>query len=793
MAALALAWSRHATASGPLSEALARLDPDVVPAAEGERLSDMVRLEQRARLQAANDQSRADWLAIQTREDWERFRAARLEALRKSLGTLPQPPETLRVQVSKEIAGDGFRIENLVFESRPEWWVTANLYLPASPPDAMPGILICHSHHRPKEHGELQDMGMTWARAGCAVLVMDQLGHGERRQHPFATAQDFPREFAVSRQDYYFRYDTSLQLYLAGESLMGWMVWDLMRGVDLLLSRPHVDPRRIILLGAVAGGGDPAAVAAALDLRIACAVPFNFGGPQPETRYPLPEDAETSFNYAGSGSWESTRNLRRSAGGWGRSGAQPGAAASPGRFLPWEIVGSIAPRRLIFAHEFSWDRDRDPVWKRLQAIYGYYDQADHLAYTHGRGELRGQPPEATHCTHIGRSHRRLIHEAFARWFGITVAPEDEYSRNLPADELRCWTAEHQEMLRPKALVGLLPNLAAERLKAARDRRAALPVEQRLEALRADLIRVLGPIDTAGEVTVHSARSSTEELAGMAVHRIVLQTDPGILVPILLLVPLRADARPPVIIALAQSGKRGWLAEQADQLASLLEGGAAVCLPDLRGTGETRSGDGRGQDSSATPLSATELMLGRTMLGARLRDLRGVIEYLRQRPELDAARVGVWGDALVPANPQDAEFRVPRRIDGRPRESEPLGAALALLAGVFDEQISAVLARGGIAEFQAVLRQQFVYVPHDAVVPDLLTVADLPDLAAALRPRRLWLDHVVDEWNRPLPPATVREAYRAAFSAYRAIGRKSALHIGESRLTPSAWLLRQWSL
>jgi len=47
------------------------------------------------------------------------------------------------------------------------------------------------------------------------------------------------------------------------------------------------------------------AVTAALDERIDCAVPFNFGGPQPETRYPLPEDAETWFNYAGGGSWES--------------------------------------------------------------------------------------------------------------------------------------------------------------------------------------------------------------------------------------------------------------------------------------------------------------------------------------------------------------------------------------------------------------------------------------------------------------------------------------------------------
>src|SRR4029079_17639109 len=100
----------------------------------------------------------------------------------------------------------------------------------------------------------------------------------------------------TSRQDYYFRYDTGVQLHLLGDSLMGWMAWDLMRGVDLLLGRDGVDPKRIAILGAVAGGGDPAGVTAALDPRIACCVPFNFGGPQPETKYPLPADAATHLN-----------------------------------------------------------------------------------------------------------------------------------------------------------------------------------------------------------------------------------------------------------------------------------------------------------------------------------------------------------------------------------------------------------------------------------------------------------------------------------------------------------------
>src|SRR6185436_5375974 len=179
--------------------------------------------------------------------------------------------------------------------------------------------------------------------------------------------------FKPGRQDYFFRYNVAAHLHLVGESLTGWMAWDLMRGVDLLLARPGIDKGRIVLLGSVAGGGDPAGVTAALDPRITAVAPFNFGGPQPETRYPLPENAETWFNYAGGGSWESTRNLRLSC----RDG-----------FLPWVIVGAVAPRGLIYGHEFSWDRDRDPVWKRLTTIYGYYGAPDGLSSAQGRGNLK---------------------------------------------------------------------------------------------------------------------------------------------------------------------------------------------------------------------------------------------------------------------------------------------------------------------------------------------------------------------------------------------------------------------
>lgn len=691
---VALAWMLAALLAG---QDVAGLDPRV-----GAPERSLAR-EARARLEEANLRESEAWRAVGSREAWERYRDRRIQALRASLG--PEPPATadLRVRVMRTIEGEGYRIDNLVFESRPGLVVTANLYEPAAPPSAMPGLVVCHSHHTPKTQGELQALGITWARQGCRVLVMDQLGHGERRQHPFADAASHPSPFRVGRQDYYFRHVVGIQLHLAGESLIGWMAWDLRRGIDLLLSRPGTDPARIALLGAVAGGGDPCAVAAALDPRVAAAVPFNFGGPQPETVHPLPEDAETSFNYAGSGSWESTRNLRLSA----RDG-----------FLPWGIVGSLAPRGLVYAHEFAWDRERDPVWRRFERIWGLYGAGDRLAATHGRGRLSGRPPEASHCTHIGAEHLKGVHPAFERWLGIPT-PERMAAERRPAEELACATADVR--MRPARA------LLAEKVS------TLVPPPR--EALRMAWARLLGPCDPAPAPAVE--RTSKERRASFEVERLVVGD-----VPVLLLHP---GGRAPVVVGLAQDGKAGFLRHRAGPVEALLEAGVAVVLPDLRGTGENGPLGGRGRSSASTAHAATELMLGRTLVGLRLGDLRTVLAYLRARPDVDPARIGLWGDSFAPANPPEPDPIVPLEADRAPVLAEPLGDLLALLGALFEPDVKAVATFGGLASFAGLLDVPCVHVPADVVVPGLLSAGDLDTLAAA--PRRVRREGRVDGLNR----------------------------------------------
>ena len=751
-----------------LAEELADLSPKVLSTAQQKQFQDQTRRNLRVRGDVVNRRDISKWRTIQTRAEWERLREQKLKQLRTALGDFPPPPKTLDVRITKRLDGDGFTIQNLVYRTRPGMWVTANLYRPSQATEKMPGLLITHSHHRPKTQGELQDMGMTWARQGCLVLVIDQVGHGERADHPFRSERDYKKPdsgFRWWRQDYYFRFDTNTQLHLIGQSLMGWMAWDLMRGIDLLLAQPGIDPDKLIILGSVAGGGDPAAVTAALDRRIDAAVPFNFGGPQPETRFPLPEDAALRFNYLGGAYWEGTRNLRRS----GVDG-----------FFHWLIVASIAPRPLVYAHEFAWDKQRDPVWKRLNRIYGFYDSTRKIDHVSGRGNVKLR--DASHCTNIGRFHRERIHLAFKRYFDINVTPDDEYSRRLEPEDLRSMSDRARRDLKPRKLFEIVTDMGRELVRTRRKRSAGLPTAKRRKQLQTDWKQLLGDIHPGQQARVHSRKSETASNNSVVIERIALQTEAGIMVPMILLSPKRDQKTPSrVVVAVSQSGKEKFLRKRSREIAELLDGGATVCLPDVRGAGRSRGS--RGELGSS---SYYALFFETPLLGLRLRDFRAVLKYLRTREDLAPRGFALWGDSFAAPNPTDTDFQIPKRVSGRPAFSEPLGGLLVMLAALFEDDVTAVYTHGGLSGYLDAVTSPYVYIPHDVVVPGVLTKGDLADLAAALAPCPMRLDGVVDGLNRTLALDVVRSIYQPAISTYQSNAATMVLTADRSNV--AQWLL-----
>ena len=153
------------------------------------------------------------------------------------------------------------------------------------------------------------------------------------------------------------------------------------------------------------------------------------------------------------------------------------------------------------------------------------------------------------------------------------------------------------------------------------------------------------------------------------------------------------------------------------------------------------------------------MVGEPLLGARLRDLRSVLRYLRE--DLGAKRIALWGDSFAPVNGPDVRIDVPFDADKQPAQAEPLGDLLVLLAGLFEPDLKAIYGRGGLSRYQTVFQSPFVYLPHDAIIPGAMTAGDLDDIVAALAPRPVRLEGLVDAQNRPIAGSQPRPPVEGA--------------------------------
>jgi len=721
-------------------------------------LATMLDRQVRDRVRKILEQEKNSWAQVRTVADWERFREPRLRALANSLGEFP-PRSALETRIVKEFQGKDYRRQDLVYQSRAGLWVTANLYLPLGSPARVPGIIIVHSHHRPKSQGELQDMGILWARAGCAVLIMDQIGHGERIQN-----------YPWNREAYHSRYIMGMQLYLSGDSLMKWMVWDIMRGIDVLLERQEIDAKQIILLGAVAGGGDPAAVTAALDTRIAAVAPFNFGECTPETPRFLPAKNQWPLDLAdpGWGDWESTRGLRRSI---------------VDQFLPWAICASVAPRRFVYSFEMGWNVEDLPAWTRYRKVFGFYDAGNNLDEAHGFGPFPG-PGE---CTNIGPAQRKTLYPELNRWFGIPI-PLQEPEDRRPESELTVLNSEVAASLSMREVHHIALQEGTAKLESARQKLGHMTAPQRHDWIQSHWREKLGDIEPNRnpEATLHWEKS----VGQFKVEAFSLKVESGIWVPLLLLKPSVLRGRLPVVVAVSEVGKERMIWHHSDEIEELLKAGVSVCLPDVRGTGETSPDPGRGPDSDEVTLAATELMLGNTLVGARLKDLRSVVAWLQGRPDIAPQRIGLWGDSPVPANP--AQFlldelpgwQVGPEIEN---QAEPLGGLLALLGAVYEDSVRAVAVRRGLIGYLSVLEDCFAYVPLDTVVPGILEVGDLADVAANLSPRPLLLEGPVDGRNRLVPDTRLRTLLAPVYEAYPG-GLSVTIRSAETKPNLVEWLI-----
>jgi len=327
-----------------------------------------------------------------------------------------------------------------------------------------------------------------------------------------------------------------------------------------------------------------------------------------------------------------------------------------------------------------------------------------------------------------------------------------------------------------------------RIAAARGERETDEPRGRVARLRKDLASVLGPMVPPGVPVIRSRTASLDRQ-----EHVSLEVEEGVLLHLELLWPSGSTATQlPIVIGVAQEGNRQLKQGRRELIAGLLQGGAAVCVAELRGVGDGRHGElYRGRISPSAEVSSASLALGESLMSSRVRDLRSVIAYLSTRGEVDQGRMILWGDSLAAINTGSVGLIVPFDADPFPELSEPLGGVAALLGGLFEPNIRAIYIHGGLTSYASLLDEPFFYQPADSIIPGLLSVADLCDLVAALAPRPLLMEVLVDGCNRRASRVQVEKIFHVARTAYQMAGEPKRLRIDIEPDTVNrtvAWLL-----
>ncbi len=236
-------------------------------APEGPRITPYLR-QQLDRAWAQDDARRERFAAVRSEADLIALQGELGLKVLDLIGGLPAERTPLNARAVGTIAGDGYRIEKVVFESVPGFHVTALLYVPEGPPGPKPAVLLACGHSPAgKAYPPYQEIAIRLVRRGYVVLCWDPVGQGERSQ--FWDAARGRSRYNLVCGEHAVLGNLAV---LAGASLLRWEVWDGTRAVDYLLTRSEVDGRRISITG-TSGGGLQAAWIGALDTRIAVVIP----------------------------------------------------------------------------------------------------------------------------------------------------------------------------------------------------------------------------------------------------------------------------------------------------------------------------------------------------------------------------------------------------------------------------------------------------------------------------------------------------------------------------------------
>ncbi len=540
--------------------------------------------------------------AIQQRQRWVR------QTLIELIGSLPE-----RTNLNAKTVGSfdraGYRVERLVYESRPGFHVPANLYIPEGKPP-FPAVLFQLGHSgNGKAYDSYQRACQGLVKLGFLVLSFDPMGQGERIYYPGVPGQRTRLEGGADGEHTV----PGRQMLLTGTTSTQMQLWDAIRSLDYLASHPLADSTRLASTGQ-SGGATLTMLICAVDDRLKTAAVFSGNTENVACRNFLPpgstDDAEQDF--VGSG---------------------------PLGFDRWDLFYPFAPKPLLISvsdkdsfgtYSPNYVSDGWEEYQKLAAVYKTMGAAGALKWAdtplpHGLSYDSRLQMYNWMLRHLKGDAKEISQEP-------AVAPEPDSALLVTPDASVVST-----------FGGATPfSLTRQRAAAIAPSRTPVSLDK--------LLRLERPV-ASPPVSLRKVPSAR----GVTIEALEVASVAGVVLPAWVFHPRREAGQGTVLLLLHPGGRnRAW--HEGELCHSLALEGVTVCAADVRGIGDMAPEFSPGAPGYMREHQEEEnyawgsLILGRPLLGQRTTDVLALARALRTGPGGTGRRlvVAAYGAMAVPA-------------------------------------------------------------------------------------------------------------------------------------------------
>src|SRR5450759_694249 len=522
---------------------------------------------------------------IKTKDELLQRQAEVQQTMWDILGQFPEKTP-LNAKITSIVKKNGYGVENVIYESLPGFFVTASLFIPDNVKKPAPAILFCSVHSSGVYRLPLYQLPLlNLVKKGFIVLAIDPIGQGERLQ--YFNPEKGESIIGSSTQEHSY---PSTQVFLIGKSIARYFLWDGIRGIDYLVSRKEVDPKRIGVHG-LSGGGTQTAYISALDERVAASAPAGY---------------ITSY-----------RRLMESVGV--QDGEQNFYHELSSDIDHADFIGVRAPKpTLIMATTrdfFSIQGSRE-TYADLKRVYTLFGKPDNIQITeddNGHGYTK--------------KNREAMYAFFQKHLQLPGSPVEEAVDLSSATELQ------------KTSTGQLSTSLGGETVFSLNRKEAEKMVSKLQAARAKFPEYLaGVLNSAKKLSGYIAPQVVQDPVftgrfqrdGYVVEKYFVKGEGNYVIPYLLMIPDKPNTKS--LIYLHPSNKSAEAAESGE-IEWFVKNGLTVLAPDLIGMGEMGSGTFKG-DAVIGGISYntwyTSTIIGRSIVGIRAGDIVRLTRLLKKR-------------------------------------------------------------------------------------------------------------------------------------------------------------------